>query len=174
MQALRAILAGENRATSLRLLDLFPVSIRYESSSDKEGLRSAVDCAALEGPLPRLVDVAAGSARALGSGVDEEGLKRLLGLLDLKLDRVITRLSSKPTRRRNKFSVLGLDHALGRESGLVVDEEPDPDLGMDLYVATSLDPGLDLGLDPSLDSDLDMGLDPGLDLASEIKPSLIS
>jgi hypothetical protein len=104
------------------------VSVRYESS-DEEGLRSAVDCAAMEGLLPRYVEAAAGSAKATGSGVDEEGVKKLLGLLDIKLDRVIAGLSAKPTRRRHKCRVLGLDCALGGKSGPKVVENPDPDPG---------------------------------------------
>jgi hypothetical protein len=86
----------EDTACSLRLLDLFSVSIRYESSFDREGPQSTIDCAALEGLLPRSMEATAGSA---SSGVDEEGVKRLLGILDLKTDRVIAGLSLKPTRR---------------------------------------------------------------------------
>jgi hypothetical protein len=116
------------------------VSIRYESSSDGEGLRSAVDCAALEGLLPRYMEAAAGTARAPDYGVDEEGAKRLLGLLDLKLDRVIAGLSSNPTRRRNKFRVLGLDSTLGRVSRPVADEDSGD------FQVLGADPGLDLCL----------------------------
>jgi hypothetical protein len=57
----------------------------------------AVDCAALEGVRPCLME-AAGSAGASDLGVEVEELKKLLGLLDLKLDRVITGLSLRPTR----------------------------------------------------------------------------
>ena len=38
VQALRAILADEIRATPLRLLDLIPVSMRYESCTNGKGL----------------------------------------------------------------------------------------------------------------------------------------
>ena len=61
----------------------------------------AVDCAVLEGGRPRLVE-AAGSVRASETGVDEEGVKKLLGLLELKLDWVLFGLPLRPIRRRRK------------------------------------------------------------------------
>jgi hypothetical protein len=95
VQALHAISAVEDRATcSLRLLDFFPMLIRYELSFDGGGLHSTVDYVALEGLLSRSMEAAAGIARVPALGVDEEGVKRLLGLLDLKLDWVIAGLSS--------------------------------------------------------------------------------
>jgi hypothetical protein len=74
--ALHAISAVEDRAAcSLRLLDFFLMSIPYELSSDGGGLRSAGDCAALEGLLSRSMEAAAGIARAPAFGVDEEGVE---------------------------------------------------------------------------------------------------
>jgi hypothetical protein len=100
VQALCAIPAVEERATPLRLLDLFPVSTCFESHSVGEGLRVAIDCAVLEGGWPRLVE-AAGSVRASETGVDE-GVKKLLGCLEFKLDRVLSGLPLRPIRRRRK------------------------------------------------------------------------
>jgi hypothetical protein len=157
VQALCATPAVEERAASLRDLDLFPVPTQYESRTIGEDLRVAVDCAALEGVRPCSME-AARSVGASGLGAEVEGMKKLLGLLDLKLDRVITGLSLRPTRwRRKKFIVVGLDYALVRETGPVIDEN------------------LDLGLDRCVGSDLyqevlDPGLDPGFELASDLKP----
>ena len=147
----------------------------------------AVDCATLESLLLRLVE-AVGSARAFGPGVDEEGVKKLRGLLDLKLDQVITGLSLKPTHRRKKFKVLGLEYALDRESRPVVNEDLDP--GLDHCVGSSVDPSLDPALIPGFipvldpgsnpdlvtgwDSGSNSGLDPGFDLASDLKLDSIS
>jgi hypothetical protein len=157
VQALCATPAVEERAASLRDLDLFPVLSQYESRTIGEDLRVAVDCAALEGVRPCSME-AAGSVGASGLGAEVEGLKKMLGLLDLKLDRVITGLSLRPTRwRRKKFRVVGLDYALVRKTGSVIDEN------------------LDLGLERCVGSDLyqevlDPGLDPGFELASDLKP----
>jgi hypothetical protein len=171
VQALCATPAVEERAAPLRFLDLFPVPMHYESRTVGEDLRVAVDCAALEGFRPRSME-AAGSAGASGLGAEVGGVKKLLGLLDLKLDRVITGLSLRPTRWRKKLRVLGLDYALDRETGPVIDENLD--LGLDRCVGSGLVPGLDPEvLDPGSEPTnmgSNPGLDPGFDLASDLKP----
>jgi hypothetical protein len=157
VQALCATPAVEEKAAPSRDLDLFPVLSQFESRTIGEDLRVAVDCAALEGA--RLCSMeAAGSAGASDLGVKVEGLKKLLGLLDFKLDRVITGLSLRPTRwRRKKFRVVGLDYAVVRKTGSVIDENMD--LGLERCVGSGLDQEV-----------LDPGLDPGFDLASDLKP----
>jgi hypothetical protein len=107
----------------------------------------AVDCATLEGVRPCSME-AAGSAGASGLGAEVEGMKKLLGLLDLKLDRVITGLSLRPARwRKKKVRVVGLDYALVRKTGSVVDENLD--LGLDRCVGSGLDQKvLDPGVTP--------------------------
>jgi hypothetical protein len=153
VQALCATPVVEERAAPLRNLDLFPVLSRTIG----EDLRVAVDCAALEGVWPCSME-AAGSAGASGLGAEVEGLKKLIGLLDLKLDRVITGLSLRPTRwRRKKFRVVGLDYDLVRKTGSVIDENLD--LGLERCVGSGLDQEV-----------LDPGLDLGFDLASVLKP----
>jgi hypothetical protein len=108
VQVLHSNSVGEERVVcSLRSLDLFPMLFCFESRFDSEGLRSAVDCSALDEPVPGPLEAAAGSARASTSFVDEAGLMTLLGLVNLKLDRVIARLIPKPTRRSNKVRILG-------------------------------------------------------------------
>jgi hypothetical protein len=157
VQALCATPVVEERAASLRNLDLFPVLSQFESRTIGEDLRVAVDCAALEGVWPCSME-AAGSARASGLGAEVEGLKKLIGLLDLKLDRVITGLSLRPTRwRRKKFRVVGLDYDLVRKTRSVIDENLD--LGLERCVGSGLDQEV-----------LDPGLDLGFDLASVLKP----
>jgi hypothetical protein len=96
VQALCAISAVEVRADPLRLLDIFPVSKCFELRIDGEGLRVAVDCATLEDLRPSSVE-AAGYGRVSGPSDDEE-VKKLLGLLHFKMDRIIFRLSLRPTR----------------------------------------------------------------------------
>jgi hypothetical protein len=157
VQALCATPAVEERAAPLRDLDLFPVSTQYESRTIGEDLRVAVDCAALEGVRPCSME-AAGSAGESGLSAEVEGMKKLLGLLDLKLDRVITGPSLRPARwRRKKVRVVGLDYALVRKTGSVVDENLD--LGLDRCVGSGLDQEV-----------LDPGVDPGFDLASNLNP----
>jgi hypothetical protein len=154
VQALCATPAVEERAAPLRDLDLVPVLTQVESRNIGEDLRVAVDCAALEGAWPCLME-AAGSAGASGLGVEVEGLKKMIGLLDLKLDRVITGLALRPTRwRRKKFRVVGLDYALVRKTGPVI-----LDMGLDRCVGSGLEQEV-----------MDPGLDPGIDLASDLKP----
>jgi hypothetical protein len=150
VQALCATPVVEERAAPLRNLDLFPVLSRTIG----EDLRVAVDCAALEGVWPCSME-AAGSAGASGLGAEVEGLKKMIGLLDLKLDRVITGLALRPTRwRRKKFRVVGLDYALVRKTGPVI-----LDMGLDRCVGSGLEQEV-----------MDPGLDPGIDLASDLKP----
>jgi hypothetical protein len=154
VQALCATPAVEERAAPLRDLDLFLVLSQYESRTIGEDLRVAVDCAALEGVRPCSMEAAGAS----GLGAEVEGLKKTLGLLDLKLDRVITGLSLRPTRwRRKKFKVVGLDYALVRKTRSVIDENLD--LGLVRCVGSGLDQEV-----------LDPGLDPGFELASNLKP----
>jgi hypothetical protein len=156
VQALCVTPVVEEKVAPLRDLDLFPVLSQYESRTIGEDLRVAVDCAALEGVRPCSME-AAGSAGVSDLGVEVEGLKKLLGLLDLKLDRVITGLSLRPTRwRRKKFRVVGLDYAVVRKTGSVIDENLD--LGLERCVGSGLDQEV-----------LDPGLDPGFDLASDLK-----
>jgi hypothetical protein len=83
----------------------------FESRFDDGGLRCAVDCSALEGVLPTSLVAAAGSAR---DSFSSEGLMRMLGFIQMKLDRV-----------------LGLvDSDLGSASGPVSGWDPglDPDI----------------------------------------------
>jgi hypothetical protein len=171
VQALCATPAVEERAAPLRFLDLFPVPTHYESRTVGEDLRVAVDCAAMEGFRPSSME-AAGSAGASGLGAEVEEVKKLLGLLDFKLDRIITGLSLRPSRWRKKLRVLGLDFALDRETGPVIDENLD--LGLNRCVGSDLVPGLDPDvLDPGSEPTKmgsKPGLDPGFDLASDLKP----
>jgi hypothetical protein len=153
VQALCAIPAVEERATSLSILDLFPVSTCFESHSVGEGLRVAIDCAALEGGRPSLVE-AAGFVRASETGVDE-GVKKLLGRLEFKLDRILSGLPLRPIRRRRKkCKILGRDSVLEKETGPVGAEGPNP------------------GLDPDLGLVSNPGPDPGCVLIEDLKPAL--
>jgi hypothetical protein len=153
VQALCAIPAVEESATPLRILDLFPVSTCFESHSVGEGLRVAIDCAALEGGRPSLVE-AAGFVRASETGVDE-GVKKLLGRLEFKLDRILSGLPLRPIRRRRKkCKILGRDSVLEKETGPLGAEGPNP----------GLDPGLGLVSKP--------GPDPGCVLIEDLKPAL--
>ena len=71
---------------------------------------------------------ASGSVRASETGVDEEGVKKLRGLLELKLDRVLSGLPLRPIRRRRKkCKILGLDVVL-EETGPVCAEGSNPGL----------------------------------------------
>jgi hypothetical protein len=159
VQALRSFSEGEERVVgSLWSLDLVPVSICFKSRSDGEGMRSAMDCSALEGPLPRSLEVEAGSTRAAVSVVDEAGMMKLLGLINLKLDWILIGRTSKPSHRRKKVRILGLaDSVLGWASG-PVSKSLDP----------SLAPGVDPVLDPVVEPGLDLGLEPVLDLGSNL------
>jgi hypothetical protein len=153
-QALCTTPAVEERAAPLRDLDLLPVLTQVESRNIGEDLRVAVDCAALEGAWPCSME-AAGSAGASGLGAEVEGLKKMIGILDLKLDRVITGLALRPTRwRRKKFRVVGLDYASARKTGPVI-----LDMGLDRCVGSGLEQEV-----------MDPGLDPGIELASVLKP----
>jgi hypothetical protein len=123
------------------ILDTFPVSKCFEARNDGEELRIAVDCAAFEAAWPGTRE-AAGCVRVPSSG-DEDALKKLIGLLHLKMDRVLVGLSLRPNRwrKKKKCSVMGLD--------VVVEKEPGPDLGLDPFVVPGSDPvlGSDLGQD---------------------------
>jgi hypothetical protein len=131
----------------------------FEARNVGEGMRVAVDCAALEAYRPRSRE-AAGFARVHSSG-EEDGVKKMLGLLHLKLDRILYGLSLRPKRWRKKkrCKVLGLDVGLEKEPGLKGVE--DPNLGLDPGLGHVLVPGsdLDLGLDlvPDSNPDLDSG-----------------
>jgi hypothetical protein len=111
-QVLRSISGVEERAVySSRSLDLFPVSSCFESGSNGEGLRSAMDYSELEGFLTRSLAAVAGSMCSMKKKkkgkIDSGGLMRLLGHIHLKLDRVLVRVTSKPTRRRKRVRGLG-------------------------------------------------------------------
>jgi hypothetical protein len=95
VQALCASPAAVERADPMRLLDIFPMSKCFEARNEGEGLRVAVDCAALEAFRPRSRE-AARYVRVPSTG-DEDGVKKLLGLLHLKLDRVLSGLPLRPT-----------------------------------------------------------------------------
>jgi hypothetical protein len=81
-------------------------------------------------------------------------------------------VSLRPSRWRKKLRVLGLDFALDRETGPVIDENLD--LGLNRCVGSDLVPGLDPDvLDPGSEPTKmgsKPGLDPGFDLASDLKP----
>jgi hypothetical protein len=166
VQALCATPAVEERAAPLRDLDLFPVLTQLESRNIGEDLRVAVDCAELEGVRPCSME-AAGSAGASGLGAEVERLKKMIGLLDLKLDRVINGLALRPTRwRRKKFRAVGLDYACFKAHSLekkkIQSRKTGPmilDLGLDRCVGSGLEQEV-----------MDTGLDPGIDLASDLKP----
>ena len=109
MQALCFVSGVEERAIcSSRSLDLFLVSICFESGFDGEGLCFAVDCLALDGVLPTSLKAATGSARASSSIVDKVGLMRLLGHFHLKLDWVLARVSTGPNLRGIRFAFWAL------------------------------------------------------------------
>jgi hypothetical protein len=144
-QALCASPVAVKRADPVRLLDTFPVSKCFETRNDGEGLRVAVDCAAFEAAWPETRE-AAGCVRVPSSG-EEDGLKKLLRLLHLKMDRVLVGLSLRPNRwrKKKKCRVLGLD--------VVVEKEPGPELGLDPCMGQIVVPGSD----PNLGSDLGSG-----------------
>jgi hypothetical protein len=150
VQVLRSISGIKERAVcSSRSLDLFLVSSCFESGSDGEGLRSAVDCLELEGFLPRSLAAAAGSVCSMKKKgkIDSGGLMRLLGHIHLKLDRVLAGVTSKPTRRRKRVRGLGFaDIDLGRvRLGLVLKwaQVRFWILGMNQDVVLGLEPSLD-------------------------------
>lgn len=168
------------KVLSSSFLNLFSVSTCFETVSDGDELRSAVDCYALEG-LPRTLAAASTSlsSRKKKGPFGNHGLKRLLGQVQSKLDRVLTGLASKPKRRRKRFGILGLAFtASGRDIGSGNEASSGHisvlDLGLDLvpdmgFVSNSagvevLEPVFVMGKPSSLDSDLGIGL--GLVLAS--------
>jgi hypothetical protein len=149
-QALCASLVAVKRADPVRLLDTFPVSKCFESRNDGEGLRVAVDCAAFEAAWPETRE-AAGCVRVPSSG-EEDGLKKLLRLLHLKLDRVLVGLSLRPNRWPDLD--VGLD--------VVVEKEPGPELGLDPCMGQIVVPGSDPDLGSDLGQDSYMALDSGV------------
>jgi hypothetical protein len=165
MQALCASPAAVERADPVRLLDTFPVSKSFETQNEGEGLRVAVDCAALEALRPRSRE-AAGYVRVPSTG-DEDGVKKLLGLLHLKLDRVLSGLPLRPTRWRRKKKK---GRFLGRE--VIVEKEPgpegeeDPNMGVDLDLGSDWVPDSILGMDCAPVSGVDPGSVSDLKLAS--------
>ena len=159
VEAIRSTSGVEVRAVvfkgcSSRSLDLFPVSSCFESRSNGVGLRSAMDCSALDS-VPRYMAAAAGSVSMKKKGkFSIFRLLRPLGQFHLKLDRVLAGFAMKPIRRRKRVRFLGFrKFVLGWVSRSVLEAgsgqnlEPNLELGSDLC----LKPGLDLGLnlDPS-------------------------
>ena len=88
---------------------LFWGSSCLELEFDGLGVRSAVDCSALESLSTPLV-VAAGfvSSRKMGGKIGISGLLRLLGKIQHKLDWVCVGLASKPNHRRKRVYFMGL------------------------------------------------------------------
>ena len=166
VQVLRsAVGTMEKVVWSSRSLDLFPMPIHFESKSDGEGVRYAVDCSMLEDFVPGSLEVAARFDMVSSSVVDEAGLMTLLGQLHLKMDQILDRVSSKPNSRKKKLHVLGSSgYGLGynMESGNGVHSSRD----------LALDPGPDPGTIPSTDMDSGTGLDPGSnkEIVSNFKP----
>ena len=112
-QVLRSISGVKERAVcSSRSLDLFPMSSCFESRSDGEGLRYAVDCLKLEGVLPRSLAAAAGSMCSMKKKkkgkISSGGLMRLLEHIHLKLDRVLAGLLQSPPEGGKEFVVWAL------------------------------------------------------------------
>ncbi|KAE8099823.1 hypothetical protein FH972_017776 [Carpinus fangiana] len=99
--------------------------IRFETESDGEGVRFAVDCLALDGLVSGPLEATAGSDLVSSSKVEKAGLMRLLGQLHLKMDRVLC--------------VLGFS---GSDLGLNVELDIGVDPGL-LPVSLSSDDGLE-------------------------------
>jgi hypothetical protein len=80
----------------------------------------------------------------------------MLGLLHLKMDRVLVGLSLRPNRwrKKKKCRVLGLD--------VVVEKEPGPELGLDPCMGQIVVPGSDPDLGSDLGQDSYMALDSGI------------
>ena len=90
-----AVNAVEKVVWSSRSLDHFPVPIHFELESNGEGVRSAMDCSALEDFVPGSLEAAAGFDMVSSSVVDKAGLMRLLGKLHLKMDWGLDRVSKR-------------------------------------------------------------------------------
>ena len=134
------------------LLDLFPVPSCYKTRSNGEGMRSAVDCYALES-TPRPLAAAAVSVRLKRKGnFGIIGLLRNLWRIQSKLDRVLDGLALKPKRRSKRLGFLGLSRGTGgRESRYI----------------------LEAGSDHFSAPDASLGLDPSVGLSSIFSPSVI-
>jgi hypothetical protein len=109
MDVLRSTSGVEAKAVGVKvlsssLLDLFSVLSCYETVFDGEGMRSAMNCFALEStprPLVAVVAVFVRLKKRKGNfGII--GLLRNLGHIQSKLDLVLEGLASKPMRRRKK------------------------------------------------------------------------
>jgi hypothetical protein len=125
----------------------------YETRSDGERLRSAVDCYALES-TPRPLAVAA----AVSVRMKRKGnfviivLWRNLGHIQSKLDQVLDGLASKPKHRRKRLGFFGLSRGTGgRESRSILEA------GSGQFSAL----------------DANLGLHPGMGLSSNFSPSVI-
>jgi hypothetical protein len=125
----------------------------YETRSDGERLRSAVDCYALES-TPRPLAVAA----AVSVRMKRKGnfviivLWRNLGHIQSKLDQVLDGLASKPKHRRKRLGFFGLSRGTGgRESRSILEA------GSGQFSAL----------------DANLGLHPGTGLSSNFSPSVI-
>ena len=142
VDALRSTASVEVKAKGSHLsssyLDLFPMSTYFKTVSDGDGLRSTVDCFAMEGlhtPLAAAVVILSLKKKKGNSG--NQGIKRLLGHFHSEVDWVLVGLFSKPKHRRKRVGILG---QVG--SGLELESSSVPGLG------NILDPGLDMVSDP--------------------------